>query len=1036
MLLILGFFMGIFLATFSVAASSLFIDSSPDELPVAILSSGVLGIVATSIYNYFQSKIRFSWLASISLILITVLAAGLEMGLERASDPKPFYFAAFICILPFSYIMLLIFWGIFGRLFNLRQSKRIIGSIDTGQLVASIIALFSIPLILRNEAFKTTDLFTISLSCVIGYLVVLLFISNRFRFKESNVEEGKRAKNRLSYVNLIKNKYMGLMALFIVISMVTVTFIDYSFLTATSEQFEAKELANFLSLFEAAVVVFSFLFQTFVTDRIIALYGLRVALIINPILIVILTGITLIIGLTFGYTKEDNDFFLFFLLFIAMSKLFVDSLKDALDGPSFKLYFLPVSSDIRFDVQTKIEGVITAFAGLIAGGLILLISNIGIFGLIYITVFTLPLLGLWYWTTNRMHHSYKDTLRETLESNKDEKKSERQYAIDRVLENEINSGTEEKILYGLKLMEKLEPAMFETSIVKFLDSRSLKIRDYAKSKVKTLDVDFDRNNEEVQRLAFDAKDYVEDSEIISVSSDKLWKLSKSIKREDRILAAKLLRRLTEQKNIFVLLELLRDADPKVRKTAIVTARKVKKPETWGILIELLNSPTFNHAASEALRQSGEEILPYLETAFHKSGQTYQVMLRIVQIIGRIGGPQAMQLLWKKIDYPDRKIVRQILLSFRYFNYQAKDTEIQKLTDLLEEEIAKSLWNLTSLTEIPKEDHFHYLREAIHQEVLDNFDQIFILLSIIYDPQSVQLVRENVESETEDGTAFALELLDIFLAPELKPKLFPLFDDISVAEKLRQLQVHFPRQQYELHETLNFLLNRNFNQTNRWTKACVLHAIAFMNDFGVTRPLIAQMFNPDRFLQETASWVIYHKDPPTFTKVSKRLSEEDRRFLVDSISKNSLEDGLDDGFYLNIEMAMLFKKIPVFANIKGTLICNLVDKMNTINLEKYDQITLDINEDNKPIFIIAEGLVSLRDGEVEKGKLKERELFGELFIMGSGLEVSTIKALERTVIFEINTNDFYTVMADDHELAHEFINNVSMNLVAETINELK
>jgi AAA family ATP:ADP antiporter len=60
---------------------------------------------------------------------------------------------------------------------------------------------------------------------------------------------------------------------------------------------------------------------------------------------------------------------------IAMSKLFVLSVKESLDEPSFKLYLLPIETNIKLDVQTKLEGVVTGLATLIAGGLILMIQK-------------------------------------------------------------------------------------------------------------------------------------------------------------------------------------------------------------------------------------------------------------------------------------------------------------------------------------------------------------------------------------------------------------------------------------------------------------------------------------------------------------------------------------------------------------------------------------------------------------------------------------------------------------------------------------
>lgn len=138
------------------------------------------------------------------------------------------------------------------------------------------------------------------------------------------------------------------------------------------------------------------------------------------------------------------------------------------------------------------------------------------------------------------------------------------------------------------------------------------------------------------------------------------------------------------------------------------------------------------------------------------------MLRIVQIMGRIGGDEALALLWKKADYPDKRIVKQILYSLRYINYRAAGRQAREVTDLLETELSKTIWNLAALNELPNEPEYALLRDAIREEIRSNFDHITMLLSILYDPEAVQLVRENIESGDPNGIAYALELMDLFV----------------------------------------------------------------------------------------------------------------------------------------------------------------------------------------------------------------------------------------------------------------------------------
>jgi ATP/ADP translocase len=145
---------------------------------------------------------------------------------------------------------------------------------------------------------------------------------------------------------------------------------------------------------------------------------MRVSLLVSPILIGFFTLAALLLGFMFGYSPADNYFVIFFMA-IALSKLLIRSLKEALDNPTLKLYLLPIESNIRIDVQTKIEGIVTAIASIIAGGFIILITQFEIFNLIFITIFTLPLIALWYFAVNKMHQSYRHTLQNTLSKNKE-----------------------------------------------------------------------------------------------------------------------------------------------------------------------------------------------------------------------------------------------------------------------------------------------------------------------------------------------------------------------------------------------------------------------------------------------------------------------------------------------------------------------------------------------------------------------------------------------------------------------------------------
>ncbi len=1030
LLLTMSFLMGTFLATVTVASQTLFLQDFDEGtyLPRALAISGFFGLLAAAIYNFLQGRVNFKILAITSLLVITAITAAIEYAevyLHNFLDRKYVGAIGFTQLLPFTFICQLIFWGSFGRLFNLRQAKRVIGSVDVGVDIAQIIAFFSIPIVLNSFNIPPDRLYTISLVSIIGYLIGFIILSFRYMTRDhvlkSDVGDDSKLE-KLGIFSFLRNPFLLSMAGFVIASGVALRFLDYSFFTVTPQFLKSEQLASFLSSFEGTIVIFGFIFTTFATDRIMNDYGLRVALIINPLLLLIFTGGAAFIGYVF--TGQEN--LIYFFIMIAMSKLLVNALKGGLDDPVFKMYYIPMNKSIKLDAQTKVDGIITAMASIIGGGIIYAMHEFPFFKVEVVTLVTLPLLVFWYWSVNKMYAGYRDALQSSLLSSRKvvESHEQKEYTLDRVLEKEVKSSAEDKVIYGLKLMEKLEPALFENAVIQLVNSDLKRVKKFAEEKAQA--IGSGQETTETRTLAEAARGLAEDSDVLSISPDKLMKLSKSVKQSDRILAAKLLRRLISQKTIFILLELMRDMDSKVRNEALLTARRVKRSETWPVLIDLLSSPAYSHQAISALKEAGPAALPVLEAAFHKSAQSDIVMLKIIQIIGHIGGKEGIGLLWKKVDYPDKRIVKQILYSLRFINYQAQGREASAVKDLLDTEMGKALWNLTALDELPDEPHLAYLRQAIREEVFENYDQITLLLSLLYDPTSVQLVRENIQAGTPDSIQYALELLDLFVDTDLKPKLVPLLDDSKVADKLEKLQVYFPRERYNPVQVINYVLNRDFNYNNRWSKVCAVHAAAFVPNFRVSRGLISQMFNSDKLLQETAAWVIYNKDRATYDTISERLPNKDKRFLDTAIRNNQLLDGLDDGFFLHIEMILFLKELPVFKGIAGNILSALADKIMPLDIGTRDRVNFP---DENPILIVAHGTVTMKNENQEVGTLTKGDVVGDLFQEGPPIKITGLVASERAVVFKITLHDFYFVMANHHELAQGLIKNITGKAVS-------
>lgn len=1007
LMLYLGFSTGIFLAAYDVAAPAIFLNYFNDEviLAQAFLVSGFIGILATYIYAFLQARIPYKIMVYGFMMIMFMSTSVIWMMSRFAEQSGLIVFVAFVLALPFSYLSLLIFWGFFNRVFDLKQAKRIIGGIDTGQLIASLLALFTIGFVINRNWIQAQDLFIVSIIGIAGMLLSAFRIKISTKLQAQTIGHIKR--KTVPVRKIFTGKYTSLLAAFVLISLICVTFVDYSFLNVINLQWATEgEKASFLANFEATVVIFSFLFQTFVTDWVIENYGLRTALLINPFLAIILAVGAVFTGFAMGYEPGPEIDLIWFFIAISASKLFIDSLKDALDGPAFKLYFLPINPDIKLDINTKVEGLITALGGFVAGGLLILMNQLQL-SLIYIIIGLVPILFLWFIVTQRMYGGYRSTLVNALEKGKTKHKDD--------VEKETVG--EQEQLTRLKLMEKTSPLDFEKSILKFAELDKGEIKQFAQRKIDKLDLNFDENantaegTREIRKLATQA---AENDDVISISSDRLYNLAKSLDKDDRLLAAKLLRSLVNDSNIFVLLELLRDPNQDVRKQAIITARKVNRSETWPLLLELLGNKKFTYEAASALITAGQPALQVLDNAFHRSGQTQGVMLKIINIMDEIGGREAHQLLWQKIDFPDRKIVRQILLSLGKKKHKATGKEALVLMDILDDEIGKALWNITAKTELSDEEYNNPLQNALDEEIASSFDFIYMLLSIIYDPESVELVKENVELGTIEGSAYAIELLDIFLDKDLKPKLFPLIDDIDAKEKLDKMQVFYPRQLYEESETYNYILNRESSHANRWTKACTLYALANNDDIEIDDSIVAHMFNPDPLLAELATWITYKNKPSQYRSVLKRMWEK-----ADAMER--IIQRVERNLPLVFDIVIMIRKMPEFSSFSGLLLSQIVSSMHSYRMHPGDSVDLSRRKDE--FFIIQSGKVTTTQNGRRLQHPDDSNVIGMLF-SSSEDETMELTATKESVLQGISLNDFFDIMTNFPHLVRDFTSFIS------------
>ena len=1024
LLLAKGFFMGVFITTFQVVAETLFMNRLGLYLREAILISGAAGILATYLFAKLQERIKFSSLVLGTQAIIFLITVSCYLSFLFAPKEYEFYviFTLFALSGPFLAILLLGFWGVFGRLFDLRQSKRIIGGIDVGQLTAAIIASFSIPFLGRFIPYTQNFLIICGISILLSGFCLWLIKKN---FDLSKAEVSKIAKRKTTFGSMFKDRYIKLLSLFLICSMVTFTFVQYSFLEVADAQYpDENELRNFFAIFHGSILVLGLLLQTFINEKIISEYGMKISLMIQPIILAVFTIAVIAVSRFFGIVNAENsETFIYFFLFIALSRLFNFSLRDSLENPVFKLYFMPLDNSERFDIQTKVEGVVNETARFVAGLLILGLSYFTFIELVHYSYALIFLLSGYFLIIGKIYHEYRNKIKLKLEyQQKDfvDVTRQQQEIVRQKLELSVNENQMSRVVFTFKLLEKLNPGNITNIINNLMKSESAQIRDYAQQRmneIKGLSVsdryvinlaDQKKSNGKNIVKGFDLDELLQHGDI---TKSRIAKLSHSDNSDDRLYAVELLSHNTDPKNLSYLVELLNDGDPKVRTAALKASSKFHAKEVISAVISNLRYPVYANDALNTLVLIGGKGLAQMDSAFYRTGQPIQVMVKLVQAMGRIGGNKAKQQLWNKIDYPDKVIVSHVLLALGYCDFKANVSQITRIKFAIESDISNIAWNLATLDSISAKNENELIREALQEEIKGDIDHVYMLLGMLYDSQSIQLVKENIESGTNEGVTYGLELLDVFLSEDLKQKILPVLDDNSTPEKIKKLEMFYPKPEYEFPLLLKLLLNRDFNQANRYTKACVIYHIGSKNSELYTMDLVAQLFNPDKMLRELAAWALYIVAPDLYEEHTIRLKPEQKKHLDEVI--------LNERKYKKYDLVRFLKRLDLFKGTPGLIISQLVDLTNELFVPEGEMISIDSNK-NSYFFVILNGSVNLYESGNIKGNLGKGEFIGELTYTQDYLRSGLIIAVEDTVLLRIPKDQFYELLSENIRLAQNVV----------------
>ena len=473
-----AFFLGAMMITVYTATNTLFLaEYGAVAFPYVYLISALAIIAAGISFARLERGLPFAALlltTNLFMLAATLfLWAGLTFGHTRW-----LVFAAMVWMRLLWVISNMALWALLGRLFNVRQGKRLFSLVMGGSVLAYIIFGLLMPLLIRPLGIEGLILLSglsIALSTWLQRktLTVYRAVVAAPAERQPALQDGPSQRG---FSQLLRERYVLIFFAFTALSTVATYVLDFGYLTGAAAHFtDSARLGSFFGNFAAVSMLFLLLI-TLLSGRLFDRYGLAAGLLLNPILV----GIGTLIVVTTGAIAGTPS--VFFWL-VAGTKL-VDDITVTINGTGRNLLYQPLPAGRQVQVQSAVESMIQpAFVGVV-GAILLAFQALGdfktinIFYLLLISIAGWLLAGVW------LNREYVEQLKRAVARRRLGRKSE-DISLDatgvNLLREQLESPRAGVVIYAMDTLCARQPDHLIPSLPRLLDHPVPEVRSHALS---------------------------------------------------------------------------------------------------------------------------------------------------------------------------------------------------------------------------------------------------------------------------------------------------------------------------------------------------------------------------------------------------------------------------------------------------------------------------------------------------------------------------------------------------------------------------
>ncbi len=1021
LLVAVAFLSACMLCGISVAATSLVLAAFGAEImPYVFIATGVIVSLLSFGLGKIQQRMSTTGFAytvfGLFIAIILVSRAGFVLPIAK--------WVAFLLLVTHTLLgqfNSVAIGGLAGKLFTVREIKRVYPKIMTGQVMGYMLFGASVPLLIGLVG-STENVVAVTAGVQALALIPLTFFVRRYRPQLAQASAGKARQRTRPFAKVMRARYVTSLLTYQILSVMGSQLAVYIFFAKAQERYPAADaLSRFLGLYQAGMNLASILFLVLLAGYLLSRFGVGFGLAANPVVVAVLAAAMMGAGVVSGTAG------MVFFTFAVSTRVLDIVFTNGTTGTAIKTCYQVVPKADRTVVESTVEGIGVPVAYGLTGLCLIAFNALPGVGTLHIVGFTVMVSLVWLAAGFVVKRDYPQMLQKILSLR--ELDPERLPLRDRTsleaLRRGLGSPKYGVVTYCFDTLVEVDPETAPSMVATLIDHPVPEVRLAVLDRVEALriaDVDrhlrrrLDREQDPrvrgrlVRTLAQvgghqaygEVVPHLEDPspevslgaivgllrsggmEGLLLAGTSFTGLLKSDVAAERALAARVVAEVGVREFVLPLEGLLADGSTEVRLAALEAAGKLGNPRLWPDVVAALDDPLTANAAACALVEGGETATAIADRLSAGPAPAPALFLELLRLCGEVGGADSIAVLRRYVADPDERVRSRALRSLSRCRYRAAPDELDEIEERLRLEVASAAAELAARLDVDEVDPATLLKDALEHRIDDAYDRMFNLLACLADPRSIFRARDNVFVESEERRAYALEILDTVLSRDVTQRVMPLVQDVSLADRLGRLPAELEEAEQPPEVRLRWLLDRP--HMDDWTRSCAIHTLA--SGASADRSALAAVCEAE------------------VSTPRGRLAAETASFL-----QRAAQDPAATGLPTVRKVGFL-KAVALFENLRGEQLIPMTETGREVELAPGRELIRE-GEAGDSFYVIVDGSVEVISEQ--RGKvavLGAYDVIGEMAVLTNEPRAATCVTVSRTRLFEISRQEFWAVLRDD------------------------